>query len=88
MQNALKHARAKNISITLTRPGHLLRLVVKDDGVGLPRVPSKAGMGLNNMRSRARILGGRLEISRRRLGGTAVLCELPANEENHHGTLH
>jgi len=88
VQNAIKHARAKNISIAVTQSDHRLRLVVKDDGVGLPRVPRKTGMGLNNMRTRARIIGGRLEISRRRLGGTTVSCELPANEKNDHGTSH
>ena len=88
VHNAIQHARAKNISITLTRLDHRFRLVVKDDGVGLPQVPRKAGMGLNNMRTRARIIGGRLEITRRRLGGTAVTCELPASGKNHHGTFH
>jgi len=79
VQNATKHARARNISLALTRSDHRLRLIIKDDGVGLPRVPRKTGMGLNNMRTRARIIGGRLEIRRRRLGGTVVSCELPAS---------
>ena len=87
VQNALKHARARNISITLTRPDHRIKLVVKDDGVGLPRTPGKAGMGLDNMQTRARIIGGRLDIRRRKLGGTTVSCELPANQKNDHDTL-
>lgn len=77
VQNALKHARAKNISITLARQEGCVVLTVKDDGVGLARRRKKRGMGLHNMLTRARLFGGRLEIRRRKLGGTAVTCELP-----------
>jgi nitrate/nitrite-specific signal transduction histidine kinase len=84
VQNALKHARAGNISITLAGADHRLRLTIKDDGAGMPRTPRKSGMGLNNMRTRAKLIGGRLEIRRRKHGGTAVLCEAPLPRENHH----
>jgi signal transduction histidine kinase len=76
VQNALKHARAKSISITLTRRDGRLLLAVKDDGEGIPRLRMNGGMGLNNMQIRARLVGSRLEIRRRRHGGTEVLCEL------------
>ena len=75
VQNALKHARAKNISITLARPARGVVLTVKDDGAGLPHTLKK-GMGLDSMRMRASLIGGRLEIRRRKHGGTAVMCEL------------
>jgi PAS domain S-box-containing protein len=74
VQNALKHSRAKNISITLTRQDGLISLIVKDDGRGLPRASKSGGMGLKNMQTRARLIGGRLEIRRRKHGGTAVTC--------------
>ena len=77
VQNALKHAAARNLSIAIAQPPGRLRLTVEDDGVGLPRVRKKNGMGLNNMQVRAKLIGGRLEIRRRRHGGTTVLCELP-----------
>jgi PAS domain S-box-containing protein len=76
VQNALKHARAKNISIAFTRQADRIELAVKDDGVGLTRRLTKTGMGLKNMLTRAKLIGGRLEIRRRRHGGTAVTCEL------------
>jgi len=86
VQNALKHARAKNISITLSKHQNLVRLTVKDDGVGLPRALKTAGMGLKNMAARARLMGGRLEIRRRTHGGTAVTCELLPPSESCHET--
>ena len=74
VQNAFKHGRAKNISITLSRRDKLINLVVKDDGIGIPLSPKETGMGLKNMQTRARLIGGLLEIRRRKHGGTAVTC--------------
>lgn len=63
VNNVLKHASARNIWITAQYDavvGELL-LSVRDDGKGLPQVLKK-GRGLNNMRYRAREIGGDLEI--------------------------
>jgi signal transduction histidine kinase len=76
VQNAVKHAGARNISITLRRENRQLQLTVKDDGKGLPVRPKKTGMGLENMRTRAALVGGFLEIRRRKQGGTAVSCRV------------
>ena len=76
VQNALKHARAKNISISLLRRVGKINLVIKDDGRGMPVAPKRPGMGLKNMQTRARLIGGRLIISRRKQGGTSVTCEV------------
>jgi signal transduction histidine kinase len=75
VQNAFKHSRAKNISITLSRHNKLVNLVVKDDGIGIRPHPGETGMGLKNMQTRARLIGGLLEIRRRKHGGTAVTCQ-------------
>ena len=76
VQNALKHARAKNIVITLVSIGRRLVLTVSDDGTGIRLVAGERGAGLDNMQTRARLIGGRLKIHRRNRGGTAVSCEL------------
>ncbi len=76
VQNALKHARARTISIAFGRSGRRLVLTVKDDGVGIKPSRRSTGLGLNNMETRARLIGGRLKIQRRRRG-TVVACELP-----------
>ena len=87
VQNALKHAKADNISITLAQSDGRVVLTVQDDGVGLPRGRQKNGMGLNNMRTRAKLIGGRLEIRRRPRGGTVVVCELFPPSSFPHDTL-
>jgi PAS domain S-box-containing protein len=76
LQNALKHARSENISISLEgRDGHI-SLIVEDDGVGIQKNRKPTGMGLRNMQARARLIGGRLEIRARKRSGTIVVCEL------------
>ena len=85
VQNALKHSGASHISITLTQPESRLLLTVKDDGTGISRARKPAGMGLNNMQARAKLIGGWLEIHGHPQGGTTVSCELPV-PPNHHET--
>jgi PAS domain S-box-containing protein len=81
VQNALKHSRAKNISITLVRLGARLVLSIQDDGAGISPRRKKTGQGLANMETRARLIGGRLKIRPRRTGGTVVSCEVAQQPE-------
>lgn len=75
VSNALKHASAKSIVISLgSLPGRLL-LAVRDDGAGMPaRAKPRTGLGLRIMRHRAGLIGGTLAVQREAGGGTAVVC--------------
>src|SRR6516165_2133051 len=62
VHNALKHARPRNIHITL-KHNHALVLRVQDDGIGMAALPTgTAGLGLRIMRNRAAIIGARLTM--------------------------
>lgn len=74
--NAVKHARAANIWIELSRRGEGLALAVRDDGQGLTRRDGD-GLGLRIMQYRANSIGGLLEVRRLDEGGTEVRCTLP-----------
>jgi signal transduction histidine kinase len=76
-QNALRHASAALIEISLTRSGEEIVLKVTDDGIGLTRDPTSGGLGLEIMAYRARAIGGSLEARRGDVGGTVVCCQLP-----------
>ena len=72
---SLKHGHCKNISIGLGAVDEEVILTVKDDGVGFPAdLESSAGMGLNIMNYRAKMIGASLDIRRGAGGGTIVLC--------------
>ena len=78
LNNALRHADATRLRVSLldTRSG--LRLRIADDGRGLP--PDAAageGLGLRTMKYRAGLVGASLDLSRRASGGTAVVVTLP-----------
>lgn len=76
MHNAIRHADAQHITLSARFDAarqHLL-LTVQDDGVGMPEQPPR-GRGLDNMRHRAREVGGHLHI-RRTHPGTLVQFEL------------
>ena len=78
VSNAIKHAKAGRIEISLTGTPERIQLAVRDDGAGMPaRQPKKSGMGLRIMRHRAGMINGTLAIRNEPRGGASVLCTLP-----------
>jgi len=78
MTNAFKHSQARTLHLSYQCDGKSIRLEIRDDGIGISEKNEKlAGLGLRNMRYRARLLGGFLEIERLPEGGTQVLCRCP-----------
>ena len=75
IQNALKHARPRRVSIRVERGGGGWSLTITDDGTGVPQPPSgRIGLGLRLMSYRAAVVGGRFAIDQSPTGGTIVSC--------------
>ena len=74
--NAVKHARARSITIHISRQASMLRLRIADDGLGVGRAPAGGGIGLQIMRYRAHSIGGILSVEPGSQGGTVVTCTL------------
>jgi two-component system NarL family sensor kinase len=76
--NVAKHARATEVRITLDSDADGVRLVVRDDGIGIPDpVPTPEGhLGLTLLRESAVDLGGTLAL-RAAHPGTVVTLTLP-----------
>ena len=78
VNNSAKHGAARNVSIHLIRNNGSLRLVVIDDGNGMPPSPDRGqGLGLPSMKYRAQALGGELRVQPNANGGVIVSCEIP-----------
>jgi signal transduction histidine kinase len=77
VQNALKHAGARSIEITLRADEENITLSVSDDGRGLPEQHSREGLGLEIMSYRVNAIGAKLALDRRESGGTSVTSVLP-----------
>jgi len=79
ISNAVKHSHATQVELTLAEDHSGLRLVIQDNGNGLPEGRSGVvtGMGLLTMSRRARMVGGELSVANHPLGGTLVTCSIP-----------
>jgi signal transduction histidine kinase len=78
LQNALKHARASQVAVTLAAENGRVALEVADDGVGFDpdaADPRSHRLGLTSMEERARRIGGTLEIRSAPGEGTVVRLE-------------
>ncbi len=79
--NAIKHAGARRIRVSLRREHDQVRAVVEDDGKGFAPastpVPAAGGFGLFFLQERLGFTGGRLEIGRAKGGGARVVLTLP-----------
>jgi signal transduction histidine kinase len=81
LHNALRHAEATTVRVSIADPDGLVTLTVADDGVGfdVDRPPRAAArrLGLASMRERSRTVGGTLTVTSRPGGGTTVRLAVP-----------
>ncbi len=78
LTNAVKHAAASYVDVSVTEQDGALHLSVYDDGVG--GANPHDGSGLVGLRDRVEALGGTLEITSPRNAGTTLLVTLPTND--------
>lgn len=77
LTNAVRHAVARRVQVTLSAPDDALLITVADDGGGVgTAVP---GVGLTSMRRRAETLGGELGVDSAETG-TTVTATLPLEQ--------
>lgn len=85
LSNALRHAQAHEIRISLRQDDLQIALRIQDDGVGVSwSLPQSDGIGQRIMKSRADMIGATLSIDRAEPKGTIVTCNLP-NGTKHRG---
>lgn len=77
LTNAIRHASATSIRLSLRRSGSDIELRVVDDGHGIPATGVSAGSGLSGMRERTLLIGGLLQVRPAVPRGTDVVLRLP-----------
>jgi signal transduction histidine kinase len=76
LNNALRHANAQAIALSLVYEPDQLRLTITDDGIGFDAQTPRAGFGLKGMQQRAESIGADLTIQSEVGQGTMVAIVL------------
>jgi signal transduction histidine kinase len=80
VNNAVKHGKARRIDIGLAASKDRIILAVRDDGIGLRKIPrNHKGLGLKVMQYRAGVIDASLVAQRQPNGGTAFVCTVKRN---------
>jgi signal transduction histidine kinase len=77
LTNALRHARASQVSVDLRLAEDGARLTVADDGRGFAPAETTAGFGLTGMRERVHLVAGSVDIDSAPGRGTRLTVLVP-----------
>jgi two-component system sensor histidine kinase DegS len=83
LENVRKHARARHVTVRMTKQGDIVELTIKDDGIGFDpdqppaRRKERRDLGLLRMRERATYVGGALIVKSAPRAGTEILVRIP-----------
>lgn len=81
ISNALKHAQARSVAVTLRHDAEHLEISVQDDGRGfepdLVERQQRDSLGLLSMRERAELIGAAFDVRSRPGAGTRIVVRLP-----------
>jgi signal transduction histidine kinase len=80
LNNAQRHAQARNAIVELSQTKNAIRVKVSDDGCGFDPKRTR-GMGLVGMEERVKHLGGTIEVDSHPGKGTTIRAELPFTGE-------
>ncbi|PWL16324.1 sensor histidine kinase [Falsochrobactrum shanghaiense] len=78
INNAIRHAHAEEVRVRLSNGDGRLQVEIMDDGIGMDRQIERKGRGIDNMRTRARLISAAFSISNNPEGrGVCVSISLP-----------
>jgi signal transduction histidine kinase len=79
MANVVKHSQASTASISLTKSGDLLNIIVEDNGVGFNKnkIEDKESFGLQSIKQRVTYLKGEFTIDSTEGNGTTLIIDIP-----------
>ena len=83
LRNVGRHARARQVEISLHGTDGGLQVAIRDDGAGFDPALDRArpSLGLASMRERVHLLGGELDIDSAPGHGTTILAWVPLKEQ-------
>ncbi|HZL43693.1 MAG TPA: ATP-binding protein [Verrucomicrobiae bacterium] len=91
LENVKMHARARHVTVCMTKQGDIVQLTIKDDGIGFhpdqppARRKERHNFGLLRMRERATYVGGTLILKSAPRAGTEILVRIPLPPKGNRG---
>jgi len=82
LNNIVKHACAKKVAITLANDTSSIFLQITDNGVGFDLSRVRKGLGLTNIRNRAELFGGKMEVITAEGKGCTLKVTVPLGMSN------
>jgi signal transduction histidine kinase len=83
LTNVIKHSGASRANITVYADFSNLHLIIEDNGVGFnTSTPTDTGNGLYNMKERAILLNGSINIISSQGKGTKIVAQFPLKPQN------
>lgn len=83
MANAVKHGRAKRITVGIAAETKEMVLTIRSNGRPFPDIEAeRSGMGLRLMHYRASLLKAAMDVRAGARGGTVVTCSVPLPDSN------
>lgn len=77
LQNIVKHAAAKQVSVSFSLNNAILVCIIEDDGKGFIMTKRSSGIGIKNIRSRVKKMKGTLRFSPETGSGTSIHIHIP-----------
>lgn len=81
LHNSLKHSHSDSFEVNISTSDTLFQLEIRDFGIGYDTNNKNSGLGLNNMKLRAKLIGAVLKMESDS-SGTTVTLNYPLTEEN------
>ncbi len=86
IHNIIKYAECKNVKVSLKRKNKVVDLFIVDDGKGFDTNTKSKGIGLKNMKSRAKSIGADISINSSVHKGTKIKVSIPTKTLYHEAT--
>lgn len=80
--NALKHAKASEITVQINQINDELGMIIEDNGVGFDLERVSKGIGLQSLNERCAKLGGSISFETGKGAGTTVFVDIPLKKQS------
>lgn len=81
LANIVKYANPKKVAILLEEKDNMVKLIIKDDGIGFDSSQKQKGIGLRNIETRLEILNGHMFLHTSPNRGCELVALLPVEEK-------